>query len=45
MEHSELREIEYWRTQERKIILIKDLTDEHLSNIINFLHNKKYYRT
>jgi len=44
MEHSELREINYWTPQEGKRILIKDLTDSHLSNIINFLSKKKYFR-
>ena len=44
MKHSELREGYYWTTQERKRILIKDLTDSHLSNIIKFLSTKKYFR-
>ena len=44
MEHSELREINYWITQEGNRILIKDLTDIHLSNIIKFLSIKKYFR-
>jgi len=44
MQHSELREGYYWTTQERKRILIKDLTDSHLSNIIKFLSTKKYFR-
>jgi len=44
MKHSELRETNYWTTQEGKRILVKDLTDSHLSNIINFLLKKKYFR-
>lgn len=44
MEHSELREIKIWRTQEGNNILLKDITDSHLSSIIRYLHNKKYFR-
>lgn len=45
MEHSELREKIIWKTQDGQAIILKNISDSHLTNIINYLMRKNHFRS